>query len=125
LIVDTNALSALADGGASVRERLRTSEGPFLPVIVLGEYRFGLLDSRERARRERWLDELTRYWVVLPITVSTTDFYARIRRSLKLSATPIPSNDAWIAALAIEHGLPVLTNDPHFAQVKGVEIINY
>jgi tRNA(fMet)-specific endonuclease VapC len=125
LIVDTNALSAFADGVVSVRAALRDSEGPCLPVIVLGEYRFGLLDSRERTRRERWLEELLRYWTVLPVTAATAEHYAQIRRSLKKDAAPIPSNDTWIAALALEHGLPLLTNDAHFNYVRGVNVVTF
>ena len=108
-----------------VRDALRNAEGPFLQVIVLGEYRFGLLESRERNKRERWLEELTRYWTILPITAATAKHYAEVRRVLRVQSTPIPSNDTWIATLALEHGLPVLTNDAHFRHVKGVEIVAY
>jgi tRNA(fMet)-specific endonuclease VapC len=55
VILDTNAVSAFAEGNASVREKIATRPGPYLPVIVVGEYRFGLLEARDRQRRLAWI----------------------------------------------------------------------
>ena len=123
MILDTNALSAFAEGDQHVREAIARADGPFLPVIVVGEYRFGLLSSRDREKRLSWLSELMRHWTVLEISTETTLHYADIRRQLKDAATPIPSNDTWIAALARQHRLAVLTNDAHFDFVRGVECV--
>ena len=65
MILDTNAVSAFAEGNLSVREKIATGPGPYLPVIVIGEYRFGLLEVRDRPRRLAWLEQLTRHWTVL------------------------------------------------------------
>jgi predicted nucleic acid-binding protein len=64
MIIDTNAVSALANGELSVREKVMNVPGPFLPVIVIGEYRFGLPSSRERQKRLEWLKELNLEWLV-------------------------------------------------------------
>jgi tRNA(fMet)-specific endonuclease VapC len=125
MIVDTNALSAFAERNQKVRESILNSDGPYLPVIVVGEYRFGLLSSREREKRLAWLAELMRQWKVLEISKETTVHYAELRRELKDAATPIPSNDTWIAALAHQHGLAILSNDPHFDLVSGIERVGF
>jgi tRNA(fMet)-specific endonuclease VapC len=125
LIVDTNALSAFAERNQAVRDALAKARGPFLPVIVLGEYLFGLLSSREREEREQWLYDLTAYWTVFPVSTETARHYAEIRHALKKRATPVPSNDAWIAALAREHSLPILSNDPHFDRFGDVQRIHF
>lgn len=125
MIVDTNALSAFAERNQSVRESIFNASGPYLPVIVVGEYRFGLLSSRERVKRLAWLAELTRQWEVLEISKETTVHYAEMRRQLKDAATPIPSNDTWIAALARQHGLPILSNDPHFDLISDIERVGF
>lgn len=91
MIVDTNALSAFAERNQKVRESIQRGPGPYLPVIVIGEYRFGLLSSREREKRLAWLTELTRQWDVLEVSRETTIHYADLRRQLKDAATPIPS----------------------------------
>src|SRR5437762_12096347 len=105
MILDTNALSAFAEGEQKVRELIASQPGPYLPVIVLGEYRFGLMQLRDKSQRLAWLEGLTQHWNVLEITVETSIAYAEIRGVLKKQATPIPVNDAWIAALARQHGL--------------------
>lgn len=125
MILDTNALSAFFDDESLVVQRLEGADAIHLPVVVLGEYRFGLLGSRRRRERELTLAELVRLAVVLAITESTTRHYAEIRHELKRAATPIPANDAWIAALAREHGLPVMSSDAHFDAVPGVRRIGW
>jgi tRNA(fMet)-specific endonuclease VapC len=125
LIIDTNALSAFADQNLLVREKLANAPGPYLPAIVLGEYLYGLLSSRERDRRVQWLSNLTAHWTILPVTGETAQHYAAIRHLLKQQATPIPSNDTWIAALAREHGLSILSNDPHFDKISDVQRISF
>jgi tRNA(fMet)-specific endonuclease VapC len=125
VIIDTNALSALAEGDPKVREAIRDASGPYLPVITLGEYRFGIMSARDHQRRLRWLADLTSSWKILEISAETARHYAEIRQSLKQQATPIPSNDTWIAALAREHRLPILTNDTHFNSVPGIDRISF
>jgi tRNA(fMet)-specific endonuclease VapC len=86
---------------------------------------FGLLSSREEEKRLAWLAELLRYWKVLEITKETAAHYAEIRERLKQNATPIPSNDTWIAALARQFQFPILSNDPHFDLVPGIERLSF
>ncbi len=124
-MLDTNAVSAFAEGNPSVREKIAAGTGPYLPVIVIGEYRFGLLRARDRERRLAWLEELTRHWTVLEISADTAATYAEIRQALRERATPIPSNDVWIAALARQHNLSVLSDDSHFDCVPGLRRIGW
>ena len=126
MILDTNAVSDFADANQRLLNRLQQSgEDIHLPVIVLGEYRYGVKSSRLRAARESWLDELESTVIVLAVTSETSRIYADIRHELRLAGQPIPENDLWIAALARQHGLPVLTNDAHFDQVSGLERIGW
>jgi tRNA(fMet)-specific endonuclease VapC len=125
VILDTNAISAFADGEPAVREKIAAAPGPYLPVIVIGEYRFGLLGARDHQRRLAWLVELTRHWTVLEVSADTAAAYSEIRQTLKERGNPIPSNDVWIAALARQHNLSVLSADPHFDNVPGVRRISW
>lgn len=120
MILDTNALSALADGARALEAAAVGVEAFSLPVIVLGEFRFGVLRSRHRARYDAWLSELIEASRLLLVDPDTAVHYAAVRDSLRQRGTPIPSNDAWIAALALQHGLPVLSRDMHFDAVPGV-----
>src|SRR6266496_5732800 len=115
MILDTNAVSDFADANQGLLDRLQQSaEDIHLPVIVLGEYRYGVKSSRLRAARESWLDELESTAIVLAVTSETSRIYADIRHELRLAGRPIPENDLWIAALTRQHGLSLLSNDAHF-----------
>ncbi len=125
MILDTNALSAWAEGYAAIRRPLRSARRLVLPSVVLGEYYFGIRQSRHRRRYEDWLARNVPLAEVAVITSATAHAYADIRIELKQAGSPIPQNDVWIAALARQHTLPVLSNDRHFDSVGGVSRIGF
>jgi predicted nucleic acid-binding protein len=121
VILDTNALSAFVDGEARVGEVLRRQARAAIPVIVLGEFRYGIAQSRHRPTYEAWLESELPHFEILTVTEETAVAYAALRIALKRSGRPIPANDAWIAAVALQHRLPVLSRDEHFDGVPGLE----
>ena len=121
MILDTNALSAFVDGDAGVGDVLRGQPRAAVPVIVLGEFRYGIAESRHRAAYEAWLASELTHFDILQVTDETTITYAALRVALKRSGRPIPANDAWIAALALQHRLPILSRDHHFDVVPRLE----
>jgi tRNA(fMet)-specific endonuclease VapC len=125
MILDTNGLSALAEGESHLEPILRKATQIAVPVIVLGEYRYGIQQSRERQRYEHWLVEYLAKFRVLNVDEQTTTSYAAVRGELKRAGTPIPSNDVWIAALCRQHSLPVLSRDRHFDLVPGLRRIDW
>ncbi|MGA7219179.1 MAG: type II toxin-antitoxin system VapC family toxin [Candidatus Sulfotelmatobacter sp.] len=125
MIVDTNALSAAADDDAAVIAILVRAEQMAIPVIVLGEFRYGIAQSRHLATYENWLGSLLRDCAVLDINEPTTQHYAEITLELKRKGKPIRTNDLWIAALCRQHSLPLLSRDPHFDQVAGLKRIGW
>ena len=114
MIVDTNALSAAADDDPGAVAVLAGAEQMVIPVIVLGEYRHGIAQSRNRASYEDWLAGLLHDCMVLDVQEPTTHYYAEISLELKRKGKPIPTNDIWIAALCRQHSLPLLSRDRHF-----------
>ena len=125
MILDTNGLSALADGDPALEPILRQAAGIALPVIVLGEYGYGIRQSRNRVRYERWLAEAVASYQVLAVDEVTARHYAEVREDLKRLARPIPANDLWIAALARQHRLPILSRDWHFDLIPGLKRIGW
>jgi tRNA(fMet)-specific endonuclease VapC len=121
LILDTNALSAAAEEHPGIMEILAGARQLALPVVVIGEFRYGISQSRHKARYRRWLDGLIADCTVLDITEQTTHHYAAISVELGQAGTPIPTNDLWIAALCRHHGLPLLGRDRHFDAVSGIQ----
>ena len=114
MILDTNALSAVADDEPAVIRIYRQAASMELPVMVLGEYRFGIGQSRRRNEYEKWLRELIATAGVLVVEEETSLHYAGIRAALKKAGRLIPSNDLWIAALCRQHRLPLLSRGQHF-----------
>lgn len=114
MILDTNALSAWADGHPGCREVFMQARSIIVPAIVLGEYRFGILQSRHCERYQQWLNRNLPNAELAVIGAETARHYADIRLYLKSCGTPIPPNDLWIAALVRQRNLPLLSNDAHF-----------
>jgi len=125
MILDTNALSAFAEGDENLGTLLGTSAELCVPTVVLGEYRFGMRQSQNRRVYEEWLSEALSDLVVLPILDSTSVHYAALWHELKKAGTPIPTNDAWIAAIGHEHRLPIVSRDTHFDLVHGLRRIGW
>jgi tRNA(fMet)-specific endonuclease VapC len=125
LILDTNALSAAADREPAALEVVASAERLAVPVIVLGEYRLGIAQSRRRTTYENWLRQWIATVTVLDIDEETTHHYAAIGLELKTMGKPIPANDLWIAALCRQHGLPLVSRDRHFDLVAGVRRIDW
>jgi tRNA(fMet)-specific endonuclease VapC len=115
----------MADSVAELEPLLRKAAEIAIPVIVLGEYRYGIRASRNHARYERWLENLIADCRVLRVDEGTAEAYAEVRGQLKRKGRPIPSNDLWIAALARQHALPLLSRDQHFDLVSGLERIGW
>jgi predicted nucleic acid-binding protein len=122
LLLDTNRLSDALAEVDDVIERLESAEAIHVPVIALGEIRSGFARGRRAAENEarlQWFlsqDGVTTVGVEGPVSHR----YAEIHRTLRARGTPIPTNDLWIAAIAIELGLVIYTRDAHFAAVPGL-----
>jgi predicted nucleic acid-binding protein len=125
LILDTNALSAFIDGDPDVGAILSEQHRAAIPVIVLGEFRYGILGSRHRKTYELWLDNHLEHFDLLAITAETTVPYGQLRASLKRLGRPIPANDVWIAALSVQYRLPILSRDEHFDALQSVRRIGF
>ena len=125
LILDTNALSAAADENPGITKILAGAQQLALPVVVIGEYRYGIAQSRQSVRYRHWLDALITTCRVLEITEQTTHSYAALRSELRQKGKPIPTNDLWIAALCLQHHLPLLSHDRHFDVISGIQRLDW
>ena len=125
IILDTNAISAMAENDTAILPVLLANPNTAIPVVALGEYRYGLLGSRRRKELEKWLQRLLEVIPVLPITEETTYVYAEIFHELRIKGRPIPVNDVWIAALARQHTLPILSRNAHFNEVNNVQRVGW
>lgn len=121
-LLDTNAYVALKRGHAGTADLVRASSELSFSMIVVGELLFGF---RNGTRYERNVEELDEFLAdarvtVLSVTRTTADRFGRIATALRKAGTPIPTNDIWIAAHALESGAELVTFDDHFEVVAGL-----
>ncbi|AFG36539.1 type II toxin-antitoxin system VapC family toxin [Spirochaeta africana] len=122
VMLDTNAYTALMAGDTRIADLLARSEAVLLSPVILGELYDGFLNGNRNLENRRILGRFLDKPRTLcpPITDTTAEWFAEIKRSLRRRGTPIPINDVWIAASCMEHGARLLTFDAHFAVVDGL-----
>ncbi len=125
LLLDTSAYSGFRRGVPSVVEKI--SDSVLVSPVMLGELMFGF---RKGVKFEENMRRLRRFLEheaveVAPFGEVTADRYSRIVMQLKKDGSPIPINDVWIAAQAMEHGAELLTSDRHFERVAGLACTIY
>ncbi len=122
VLLDTSAYSALMRGDARVLEALREADEVCVTPVILGELRAGFMGGGKRKANEATLREFlgSPRARVIPLDEGTSERYAVILHALRQAGTPIPANDLWIAASAMQHGLKVLTTDAHFVKVQQI-----
>lgn len=122
ILLDSNAYSALMRGHTEVTQHVRQAERVILSAIVAGElihgFRYG---SRYEENRQLFQDFLRNDHVsFVPVTLGTADLFGRIATSLREKGRPIPTNDMWIAAHAMETGANLISEDGHFKEIDGL-----
>lgn len=120
MILDTNAISALSNRDPKLIDKMGTLTNVSTTLINLGEYHFGILGSSHKTELLHWIQAFLEHVELLQPNLNTLPHYANIRNELKTAGTPIPANDVWIAALARQYQLPLLSKDSHFDFVKGM-----
>lgn len=121
-LLDTNAYSAYLSGDKAVLAVLAGSDAVLMSVIVLGELYAGFAGgSKEKRNKEILGNFLSKSRVmVLPVSQATAEVFGVVKSALKAAGSPIPINDVWISAHAIENGAKLITYDRHFKQVPGL-----
>ena len=126
ILIDTNAYAAYLAGDKAVFEALTRADSVAVSVIVLGELHAGFWGGNKRAENERLLAQFLSKprMESLFLTAETARIFGEIKAALRRAGTPIPINDVWLAAQAIETGRVVVTFDAHFRDVPGLRLWN-
>ena len=119
LLLDTSAYSFMKRGHPGAAEAVRSAEFIGVTAVVLGELLSGFVTGRREARNRQELIEFldSSRVQLLPMGLDTAERFALIQRALRDSDRPIPTNDIWIAASAMEHGLRLVTADVHYLSI--------
>jgi tRNA(fMet)-specific endonuclease VapC len=117
-LLDTNIVIALIARDSSVERGLASAEKVYVPSLVLGELYFGARASAQKDRNLARIDEFAAANAVLVPDVATAREYGVLKVALRAKDRPIPENDMWIAAIAQQHSLTLITRDAHFQEVE-------
>lgn len=121
-LLDTNIIIDIFRGDSKAIARVNQIEVIYVPVIVIGELYFGANRSNQLQKRTSEIEQLEKMVTILEINRITAQIYGRIKEQLLVKGKPIPENDIWIAAIAAENEMVLLTRDGHFDHVEGIVI---
>ena len=125
LLLDTCVVVKHFRDAAAVADKLAAYEDLYLPQQVLGELYYGAYRS---ARPEKHLAQIERFLAAVDVLnpdEETSRLYGQIATALALAGTPIPQNDIWIAAMAVQTGLPLATCDGHFTRISDLTVLQW
>jgi len=125
VLLDTSVVVAHLRGIQPVTLKLEQFDRLFLPIVAFGELLCGVRKSARAQENLSVLQHWLRSATLLSLTEATADRYAAIKIELTQAGTPIPENDVWIAAHAMEHSLPLAARDEHFHRVAGLTILDW
>jgi tRNA(fMet)-specific endonuclease VapC len=126
ILLDTNAYSAFRGGDRAILSSLASADVVYLSIFVIGELLAGFAGGKRNRENQTQLDEFKSKSTVkvLAATEETANVFASIKNALKQAGKPIPTNDIWIAAHALETGAAVVTLDRHFELINGLRIVD-
>lgn len=126
-VVDTNAVVDLMRAGRPKPPQLRVAETIYLPIPVLGELYFGAFSTLRPEHHIALLENETNGWIPLAPDTVTAHVYGEMRAGMRnvLPITNSKLNDLWIAALCLQHNLPLLTNDRGFDHIAGLTVMHW
>jgi len=119
-LLDTNAVIALQKTDAALLRLLNIKDAIYIAATTIGELYYGAYNSARAAQNVAVIDVLTATSSILNSDAATAKVFGQIRHALKVKGRPIPENDIWIAAIALQHDLVLVTHDDHFSQIDGL-----
>ena len=119
-LLDTNIILALFKNDENVRNQMAASPEVFVPAIAVGELYYGAQHSAHVEKNMNQIREFAENTTVLARDITTAKHYGQIKSELKTKGHPLPENDVWIAAIAKQHSLTVVTRDQHFKEIDAL-----
>jgi len=121
-LLDTSIIiNTFKDSDTSIR--LSKYSEIFIPSIAVGELYFGAYRSSNSPKHIKQINQFLENCIVISVDYETADYYEKIKTALKAKGRPIPENDIWIAAIAVQHNLPLFTADQHFKEIDVLTLV--
>lgn len=120
-LLDTNIVIALFVNKTTVKDNLAKTDEVFVSSVVIGELFYGAYKSARAKEKLARISEFAASSIVLGCDPETAHYYGEIKNSLHLKGRPVPENDIWIAAIAMQHRLTLVTRDTHFNEIENLK----
>ncbi|MDD5675002.1 MAG: type II toxin-antitoxin system VapC family toxin [Chitinivibrionales bacterium] len=117
ICLDTNIAIDILNGDLKLLKLVDDYEAIVLPIVVIGELRYGAYRSSKQSENLEKIDALAKHCEIVDVGPSVATIYGSLRALLMSAGTPIPENDIWIAACCLSIYAPLITNDKHFKQI--------
>lgn len=121
-LLDTNIIIALFKEDKQVLKKVQEAQEIYHPAVVIGELYYGAFNSTRKVENLGKVDEYRNDVAILNSDEHTARFYGEVKAALKKRGTPIPENDIWISAIAIQYDLTLVTRDKHFGNIDGLNV---
>ena len=121
-LLDTNIIISLFAKDPRIHNRIAAAAEVFIPCIAIGELYFGACKSAKTQENTSRIDEFALNNTILSCNTETAMNYGKIKNQLKEKGQPIPENDIWIAAIAQQYDLTLVTDDVHFDAITGLKV---
>jgi tRNA(fMet)-specific endonuclease VapC len=122
-LLDTNIIIALFASESSIVRNLAQADEVFIPSIALGELNYGARKSGRSQENLERIEELISNSTIVGCDADTARQYGDVKNRLRIKGRPLPENDVWISALALQHSLTLVTRDAHFQEVENLKTI--
>ncbi len=124
-LLDTNIIISVFDGNKDVANKISRLSTVYISSIVLGELYVGIYRVSNKTKHLKKLTDFLDLCRVVEIDSSTAEYYGKCKAQLFKKGKPIPSNDIWIAASALQHEFTLVSNDKHFSEIDGLNIVSW
>ena len=121
-LLDTNIVIALFAGEQSVMDHLKDANEVYIPSIVIGELYYGAKKSSQASKNLQRIETFIASNIILACDSVTAFHYGNIKEQLRQKGKPIPENDIWIAAIALQFKSILVSRDEHFSAVQGLPV---
>ena len=125
VVLDTSVVVAHLRNDKTVTHRLRDAGVLYISATAVGELWFGAGRAADPIKAAAKVTDFLSIVTLLPVDAETAQSYGEIKRKLAEAGTPIPENDIWIAACAMQNVLPLAARDPHFKRIQGLKLLDW
>lgn len=124
-LLDTNIIIALFANEEKIQQNLLKADEIFIPSIAIGELYYGANKSQKIQENLEKINEFIVKNIILGCDAITAEYYGQIKNKLRLKGRPLPENDIWIAAIALQYDLILVTRDAHFDEVENLKVVEW